>query len=612
MEKPIIFLAFANDKDDYLSMINRERKNIQQALRRHDDEGLIKVETESASTIEDIFHIFNTYQDQIVIFHYGGHAGGTHLQLEHADTGAQAAQVGGLAQLLGQQQNLQLVFLNGCSTKAQVELLLKQGVKIVIATSVPIDDKVATEFAEQFYNSLASHTPIQRAFLIAKAFVETKYQTADKIGIYRDLVMNFEETAATDEMPWGLFVNPEADKSLEWALPKQIYQKQVIKNRFDYETKPNVNDDLIDILCEDVALYNKDLDKELNKEELDIPSIKREIVDSFPTPIGEQLRKLFTLSNNPDKPDEMELFTLARLEQLALTHRTSVQFICYILLSQLWDENKAKDEFNISDDHIVNFNSFFAMDQGTFRSFDFVRLISTITEVFGEFDIPFFIEELKDLQAEVEKNNKLYEAYIFMNAIYEDLLDEKVPTDQVENLCLAAESHLGLVLKSIAFLVKYKLVTIKNIEIIKNRHESPRYLHSHITLNRALTVASTGVTEIGKEFNNFTDNKSVIFIKTENNEVSDFLNLTPFVIDENALSSNHSSKLFLFAYQSEKGYCYQFLNNLHDSPLEVLDENYPNVKNQFDRFQAEIFGEEYISTVEEEVSTGKSRFSRKR
>jgi hypothetical protein len=117
MKKPILFLSFANDRDDYLVMINRERKNIYRSLRRHHDEGTIQVEQEASSSLEDIFDVFRNYDNQVAIFHYGGHASGTHLHLEGSDTSTQKGYADGLAQLLGQQESLQLVFLNGCATK---------------------------------------------------------------------------------------------------------------------------------------------------------------------------------------------------------------------------------------------------------------------------------------------------------------------------------------------------------------------------------------------------------------------------------------------------------------------------------------------------------------
>lgn len=612
MSKPIIFLAFANDRDEYLPMINRERKNIFRTLSRHNDEGIIQVQAEASSTLEDIFDFFTRYNDQVAIFHYGGHAGGSHLQLETASAGNQAAGADGLAQLLGGQESLQLVFLNGCATKPQVELLLKNGVKAIIATTVPIQDQMAVEFAEQFYHALSSHISIRKAYDIATAFVSSKYSGKRGVQTYRGVKLPAEDSAG---LPWGLYLNEGAEPELQdWTLPKRKSAHNVLRNRFDYETRMDVNDIIIDIICEELAEYNSDLDDELNKEELDIPSIKREIVDSFPTPIGEQLRKLFTRSNDPNAPDEMELFSPGRLKQLVTTYRTAMQFICFIQLSQLWDEKYKNPELKISEDYIVDFNSFFSLNHENYENFDYVQLIRTINDIFDEYKISYFIDELHQLRMDTSREPELYEAYIFMNSLHDSILEDSVEKDQVEELCLEAEHHLGIVLKKIAFLVKYKLVTIKNIEIVKQRHQPAKFRHNQITLNRALTVASTGIAEVGVEFDNFTDNKSVLFLKTENNQVSAYLNLTPFIIDENALNSDYASKLFLFAFQDERAYSYQFLNSLSDEPLIINEDTYQTVKTQFDRFKAEIFGRKFEPTPKPPARrrSGGSRFSRKR
>ena len=80
--KPVIILTFANDKDKYLPMIVRESKNIFKSLQTHHDNGYVQVHREENTSVEDIFELFNRFRDRIAIFHYGGHAGGTHLQLE--------------------------------------------------------------------------------------------------------------------------------------------------------------------------------------------------------------------------------------------------------------------------------------------------------------------------------------------------------------------------------------------------------------------------------------------------------------------------------------------------------------------------------------------------
>ena len=159
--KPVIFLAFANDRDDtvgYLRNLPDEARKLRDALRPAEQDGLCEVQALQNCTAEDIFKVFqdSRYRNRIAVFHYGGHANGCQLLLESAGCGSAAADAGGLAAFLGEQQGLQLVFLNGCSTQQQTEGLLAANVSVVISTSRSIDDAVATDFASQFYRSLAA------------------------------------------------------------------------------------------------------------------------------------------------------------------------------------------------------------------------------------------------------------------------------------------------------------------------------------------------------------------------------------------------------------------------------------------------------------------------
>jgi CHAT domain-containing protein len=611
MKAPVLFLTFANDPDSHLALLKRERKNITRSLRELDDKNQVKVVTESGTTIEDIFEVFHAYEDQVTIFHFGGHAGGTHLRLENDGSGTTNAQATGLSEFLGQQTALRLVFLNGCATGPQVSLLLKNGVKVIIATSSKIEDQMATEFAEQFYYALANHASIQKSFDTATSFIRAKYASHSEIEVHRGLSIWGANEDKSSDLPWGLFVADGADASLNWSIPQSSQIEKTIRGRMAYEDRLDVNDLLIDTICEDLALYSKDLDYELNKENLVIASIIREIVDCFPLPIGEQLRKLFTRSNNPSNPDDMELFTELRLEQIYQTHRATAQFIAFILLSQLWDAKHENPDLEIEEDHIVAFNSFFAMSEDNFREFDYFTLSKSITDIFDEHNIPYFLEELRQIKINSEPNGALSTSINFLEAVNKNLLGNQIEPAELQNICLQAEEALGQVLKTVAFLAKYKLATIKNIEIIKRRHEEANYRHNHIELNRAITIAGTKITEIGEVFSNFTDNKSVLFLKTRENKISAYLSLSPFVIDLNALDNEHSSKLYLFSFQRQNDYCYQFLNNYKDDLLTINDTFYKTVKDEFEKFKANIHGISFTSQSMKK-SPGGSRFKRKR
>ncbi len=219
---PVVFLAFANDKDAYLSKLRHEERAIREALAPLEDQGRIKVHSLGSTAIEDIFTDFDRFGEQIVIFHFGGHASGTHLQLE-----GQAASASGLAQRIQNLPHLQWVFLNGCSTRAQVEALLALGVKAVIATHEPVEDEKALQFATQFYRSLANKASLQIAFANAKAYLETKEQVpSGQIQTHRVLGSRLPSGSDSEAHPWGLFVQ---DAKVEtWKFPKKHLSRPLL------------------------------------------------------------------------------------------------------------------------------------------------------------------------------------------------------------------------------------------------------------------------------------------------------------------------------------------------------------------------------------------------
>jgi hypothetical protein len=344
--KPVIVLAFSNDRDEYLEMITRERKNIFKTLQNHHDKGFVQVHKEENTSVEDIFELFNRYQDQIVIFHYGGHANGTHLQLETDAGESQLANALGLAQLMGQQKQLQLVFLNGCATLKQVEILLSSGVRAVIATSVPIDDKMATEFAEQFYEKLAGQATIEKAFEFAKAFITTRYGPSKEINLYRDLSWKGKEKAAKDEIAWGLYTNETSPEVLEWKLPETIPGPIIRPGSSDaYTGSAKVNTQLVETLINEIAQHSvkvrRLVEDSQESDEIDIRDIQQAIIDSFPVPVGEQLRRLFSGM----------IIDVDRLRQLVVTYESIIELICFIMLSQLWEVRFKNPEIVITNDY---------------------------------------------------------------------------------------------------------------------------------------------------------------------------------------------------------------------------------------------------------------------
>lgn len=201
-------------------MLMRESASIYQHLRPYEIDDVCNIDRIENATVEGIFDTVEawTRRKDIVLFHYGGHAEGGGLLLNTASGSTSMAHATGLARLLGKIPSLQLVFLNGCSTRDQVQLLLDNGVKAVIATSTPIDDQMAGDFADRFYKNLADGKSIGDAFGQARDFVQSKYNyEVQGATHFRSLDLSAIETKA--ELPWGLYLNAGVESVLDWRLP---------------------------------------------------------------------------------------------------------------------------------------------------------------------------------------------------------------------------------------------------------------------------------------------------------------------------------------------------------------------------------------------------------
>ena len=220
--RPIaVFFAFANDRAErarYLRNLPEEQRRVREAMEEAADAGLCEVVERSNATIDEVLDVFqdSDYRDRIAIFHFGGHAGDAALLLESAGGEATVAHAGGLARFLGGQRGLELVFLNGCSSRGQVQGLLDAGVPAVIATSEAIDDAVATEFAGRFYQALASGASVRTAYTEAQGAVQARRGEQAR-GTYRSFV---PDEVVEERWPWDLYVAPGAEERLaRWSLP---------------------------------------------------------------------------------------------------------------------------------------------------------------------------------------------------------------------------------------------------------------------------------------------------------------------------------------------------------------------------------------------------------
>ena len=224
-ELPIIVLAFANEQEGrrYLRDLPEELRRLQEILSEAERNGLCRLELLPNATLDQIFDVFTRNRDQVTILHYAGHADSGRLLLESSAAGGAPAHAAGLATFLAQRRGLQLVFLNGCSTRAQIARLLEAGVSAVIATARAIDDGMAREFAAAFYTELASGAPLRAAYEAARGRVLAARGDAPKAYYQiRELGDPTADSVSPDPsddhgFPWEF--RPGAELVERWSLP---------------------------------------------------------------------------------------------------------------------------------------------------------------------------------------------------------------------------------------------------------------------------------------------------------------------------------------------------------------------------------------------------------
>ncbi|MCP4157957.1 MAG: hypothetical protein GY757_60170, partial [bacterium] len=396
--------------------------------------------------------------------------------------------------------------------------------------------------------------------------------------------VNLEKENETEkEIPWGLYFNEDHKEVLNWKLPTSIPHLVKVKPEGNLGLSHlEANNVLIETLFEEVAKHNihgGDLLAAYRRtNRMEIGEVMDAIIESFPTPVGEKLRLLF----------KSNTINLDRLKLLVATYDAVIQLLCFIMLSQLWDEKRENPGIFIDDDSLNHLDRFFARDSEKDNSYKYGTLLRTITRIFKANDIQYFVEGLKNIGEPFLKRDEFFEAHLVMEEIKQEVNQDSDENNtgpgNIENSCNTAGTQLAIILKKLLLLFDYKFTSVKNIEVKKSRHEVPQYSHETVILSgEQKKRRRRDLTHIS-----FTDNNSVVLLENIAN-VKKYLCLSPFIIDKNALGTNNGnlSRIFFYGYQQEGKYCYKSIDNGSEI-LEVSVDNYPEIKKQLDEFKENV------------------------
>jgi hypothetical protein len=564
----VIFLAYANSQDAPLPLLGKEDDLIYKSLSGRMLQQHFLVHRDSFTTQSKIAEYLLQYRDQVSIFLFSGHAGRDKLLIEDETTRSE-----GIAHLLGQCPNLKLVILNGCSTQRQVNQLLANGIPIVIATSAPVEDEKAMQFSTQFFSALAQQANIKDAFELAIG----KIMMNSTVKVHRSIV---EEDIEEDGPLWGIYYKAEHEPTLSEQLPNQTYIVQ------PEQFKPNER--LTQELWKILAPYSKKIRlqqmMEEEGDEIEDGDKHIAILNSLPRPLAEHLRKL--MAPVDAEKQGYDKLSLARLQQMVTCFETTIEFICYILLSQLWELKQAEDNIAIPPEVLSGIEDFLQLDATKKVKYNYTALIKDLGNLLHA--KPLFVEELKNIVSIIEENETFKEAYTFMHILRRKLQSDMVGPYEVSALCIRAEESLIELFHQFGFLARYTLAAVKHIDVLRYRHvKETTFSHSIVKLMRVFGKLQ----EEQLSMNRFLFNRSVLLLKKEpkadDNSYQE-LSLSPFIIDENAFDlKTDLSKLYFFSHYKKNidAYCFKHINRPGDPMLEISEGKYELIKTQFDVFK---------------------------
>jgi hypothetical protein len=331
-----------------------------------------------------------------------------------------------------------------------------------------------------------------------------------------------------------------------------------------------INEVLIQQVFHEMLKYKPSLQKMLvtdddEEETLDSRFLGDIVIKNFPWPIGVELRRLFSAS--------MRQLDRLRLDQIFKTIERSMQFISFVMICQIWKENKEK-KIEISE----NLGKEFCSRLLVLTMGNYTWLIRSIGSLLQANSITWFMPEMG-----VNFDKKFYAALDFWVPERNDIGHYQINLthQEIEKRCVEYEEKLAYILERIAFLCKYKLVSIREIKVIHPKNQPAKFNHIIDLLNSSDSDFKAQELEEQR----YAESQSVLLMKSLKT-LDEYLNLSPLIIDtsheviDNKEKFDIKEDIFMYTkFQNDQ------LNYIGTEITEKCDlrslHNYPLLVSQF-------------------------------
>jgi len=278
------------------------------------------------------------------------------------------------------------------------------------------------------------------------------------------------------------------------------------------------NELLIQNVFQEMLKYKPSLQKvmvadEEEEEAMDPRLIGDMIIKNFPWPVGIELRRLFSASMR--QPDRM------RLDQIFKTIERTMQFISFVMICQVWKDKK-EGKLEISESVAREFqNRIMVLSMG-----NYTWLIRAFGNLVNDKKIPWFLPEM-----ESNFDNKFFAALDFWVPERNEVGHYQInlTQEEIERRCVEYEEKLAYILCRIAFLCKYRLVSVREIKVNHPKNQVAKFNHIVDILNSS----DSDFTAKELEEEKFAESQSVLLTKSLKT-IDEYLNLSPLIIDTNS------------------------------------------------------------------------------
>jgi len=272
---------------------------------------------------------------------------------------------------------------------------------------------------------------------------------------------------------------------------------------------------------------------------------KEIIAYSFVGVIGIQLSKLMAIG----KEDFSEAKQRKYIQKCLFIGKKCLDLVSYAMLSKLWDARNQSD-LVFAEGQTAVLEKFFdnSFEQSFMERFE---LIQVLCQLFSQQELAFPLPEIADIVPYLENDGKLHEICLAFKKLNVTL--DKAQYNLLD--CHTAERQLATFFKYFHFLANYKMASIKSIAYDQMRNASPHYLHHYSDLG-VDSKANIDAEKIAYTQDVVHTDDVLLY---QGQVYKKYPNLFPFVIDYNALTFEHGSKI-----------CFYHAANIYDNSLEYL------------------------------------------